>query len=330
MQPRGTNHSEVYKRPGEAAKRAFGTALGRLEGAQVHLEPLITGTQRRNDSRITGSASSGLSSEDIDITIISLASQDSQTATLPLATTEDDSMAVPAVGFAVSREEHSMGRPGAEPTAMRPVMVCKALRTTGTRRASARRWWVQPEIPGAVSGFNDLKASIMASSGGISPFLGPAVVPNGEGGPAGFLARRASTTASVTVATTDFPLRVRAAEPKRPISTCLVAVGAPPRHSPSPLASGAGQSTLGYLSRRSLIPLPRLSAGTSPTLGKAGRSSRVSSDGLERKLSASLAAAEQNAAAVAADSGLKTVVRCTSERKRSLGDAVDGVEGERA
>jgi hypothetical protein len=38
----------------EQAKRAIGTALGTLEGVQVHLEPLITGTQRRNDLRITG------------------------------------------------------------------------------------------------------------------------------------------------------------------------------------------------------------------------------------------------------------------------------------
>jgi hypothetical protein len=74
----------------EQAKRAIGTALATVEGVQVHLEPLIAGTQCRNDIRITGSVSSGLSSEDIDITIISLASQESQTATLPLATTEDD------------------------------------------------------------------------------------------------------------------------------------------------------------------------------------------------------------------------------------------------
>ncbi|RSH94163.1 hypothetical protein EHS25_003966 [Saitozyma podzolica] len=76
----------------EQAKHTIGTALATLAGVQVHLEPLITGTQRRNDIRITGSASSGLSSEDIDITITSLASQASQTATLPLAATEDDSM----------------------------------------------------------------------------------------------------------------------------------------------------------------------------------------------------------------------------------------------
>jgi hypothetical protein len=64
---------------------------------------------------------------------------------------------------------------------------------------SSMRWWVQPEIPSAVSGLNDLKSSSSASSGGISPFLGPAFVPNGNGGPAECLARRALTTASVTV-----------------------------------------------------------------------------------------------------------------------------------
>jgi hypothetical protein len=73
----------------EQAKRAVGTAVGTVEGVQVHPEPLITGTQRRNDIRITGSAAIGLSREDIDITIVSLASLDSQTATLPLATTGD-------------------------------------------------------------------------------------------------------------------------------------------------------------------------------------------------------------------------------------------------
>ena len=63
----------------ELAKRTIGTALATLEGVQGHLEPLTTGTQRRNDIR--------------PITIVSLASQDFQTATLPLATTEDDSPA---------------------------------------------------------------------------------------------------------------------------------------------------------------------------------------------------------------------------------------------
>jgi hypothetical protein len=43
---------------------------------------------------------------------------------------------------------------GAVPAAMRPVRVCSALRTTGERRATPSRWWVQPEIPGVVSGLN--------------------------------------------------------------------------------------------------------------------------------------------------------------------------------
>ncbi|RSH85488.1 hypothetical protein EHS25_004884 [Saitozyma podzolica] len=53
--------------PGAAATRTIETALPTLDGVQVHLEPLITGTQRRNDIRITGSAARGLSNEDIDI-----------------------------------------------------------------------------------------------------------------------------------------------------------------------------------------------------------------------------------------------------------------------
>jgi hypothetical protein len=65
-------------------------------------------------------------------------------------------------------------------------------------------------------------------------------------------------------------------------------------------------------------------------LGKARNSSRVSSEGLDRKLSVSLAAAEQNEVAVAVESRLKAVGRCASETKRSWGDAGGGVEGERA
>jgi hypothetical protein len=75
------------------AERTIGTALATLARVQARLEPLIIGTQRRDDIRITGSAASGLSSEDTDINIVSLASLDSQTATLPLASTEDDSAA---------------------------------------------------------------------------------------------------------------------------------------------------------------------------------------------------------------------------------------------
>jgi hypothetical protein len=60
------------------------------EGVQVQLKPLIAGTQPRKDIRVTESASSGLSSEDIDITTVSLASQHSQPPGylwLPLSTT---------------------------------------------------------------------------------------------------------------------------------------------------------------------------------------------------------------------------------------------------
>jgi hypothetical protein len=52
----------------EQAKRTIGKALAMMDEVHVPLEPLITGTQRRKDIRITGSAASGLSSADIDIT----------------------------------------------------------------------------------------------------------------------------------------------------------------------------------------------------------------------------------------------------------------------
>jgi hypothetical protein len=122
----------------EQAKRTIGTALATLEGVQVHLEPLITGTQRRNDIRITGSASSGLSSEDIDITIVSLASQDSQTATLPLATTEDDSAAERTTKLvqkhlnAVAREKRRRHPPSDRP--FRPFVLSLG----GTMETDAR------------------------------------------------------------------------------------------------------------------------------------------------------------------------------------------------
>jgi hypothetical protein len=75
------------------SNRAIGAALATVEGVQVHLEPINSDTQCRDDISIIGSAARGLSSEDIDLTILSLASQASQTATLPLKATEDDFMA---------------------------------------------------------------------------------------------------------------------------------------------------------------------------------------------------------------------------------------------
>jgi hypothetical protein len=77
----------------EQAKYAIGAALSTVEGVQVRVEPLITGTNRSDDIRITGSHSSGLASEDFDITIVSLASQVSRGSMLPITTSGDDSVA---------------------------------------------------------------------------------------------------------------------------------------------------------------------------------------------------------------------------------------------
>jgi predicted nucleotidyltransferase len=52
-----------------------------VESVQIHMDPFNTGTSPRDDDiMIIGSASSGLSNEDIDIIVVSLASQTSQTA----------------------------------------------------------------------------------------------------------------------------------------------------------------------------------------------------------------------------------------------------------
>jgi hypothetical protein len=113
-----------------------------------------------------------------------------------------------------------------------------------------------------------------------------------------------------------FPPRVRAVEPKRPILTCLVAVGAPPRRLRSPLAP--------VLDSRLRIPFQAFLDPSSSIEGRDrshlwhGQEIEQSVIGrFERKLSASLAAAAQNAAAVAAESDLKAVGRCASERRRS-------------
>jgi hypothetical protein len=53
---RGVPPRPTAAEPEGASKvsRQIGMALATLEGVQVHLEHLITGTQRRNDIRITG------------------------------------------------------------------------------------------------------------------------------------------------------------------------------------------------------------------------------------------------------------------------------------
>ena len=84
----------------------------------------------------------------------------------------------------------------------------------------------------------------------------------------------------------EVPLKIRAAEP------AVLVDRVPP--SPS-RRRGSGQSTLGYLSSLCLNFSPLLRAGVSPTFVRARKSSRDSSEGLERTASASLAAAEQKA-----------------------------------
>jgi hypothetical protein len=72
-----------------------GALLDAFKSFKPDTAPGISGWTHHllDDIRITGWASSGLGSQDIDIAIVSLASQDFQTATRPLATTGDYSVA---------------------------------------------------------------------------------------------------------------------------------------------------------------------------------------------------------------------------------------------
>ncbi len=66
----------------EQAKGMIGNALSTLEGVQVRLEPLVLGTARRNDIRITGSRPASLSTQEFDLTIVSMASQQARAAVI--------------------------------------------------------------------------------------------------------------------------------------------------------------------------------------------------------------------------------------------------------
>jgi hypothetical protein len=87
----------------------------------------VTGNHRRDNIRIIGWAASVASSEDVDITIVSLASQESQTAVIPLVTTEDDSAAQRTAKLvekhlnAVAREKRRRDPPSDRP--FRPLVL---------------------------------------------------------------------------------------------------------------------------------------------------------------------------------------------------------------
>lgn len=68
----------------EQVKRVLTEALGRLPGVQATMEPFIGRTYRRNDIKVTGSRESGISSCEYDITVISLATQQARSTSLPL------------------------------------------------------------------------------------------------------------------------------------------------------------------------------------------------------------------------------------------------------
>jgi hypothetical protein len=128
----------------EQAKRAIGIALVTLDAVQFHSNPLSPVTHQRSDVRIAGSASRSLSSEDIDIIIVSLASRASQTLTPPLAATQDGSAAqrtpklVPKNHNAVEKEKPR--RPPLSERLFRPLLMSLGFIVETEDREALRLW----------------------------------------------------------------------------------------------------------------------------------------------------------------------------------------------
>ncbi|MGV2364916.1 MAG UNVERIFIED_CONTAM: hypothetical protein MIN83_26280, partial [Paenibacillus polymyxa] len=74
----------------EQVKRAIASALSKIQGVAVVVEPLIGGTARRNDIRVTGNPTSGIARHEYDVTVVSLSTRDSvNTRIHPNLTPED-------------------------------------------------------------------------------------------------------------------------------------------------------------------------------------------------------------------------------------------------
>ena len=67
----------------EQVKRAIASALSKIQGVAVVVEPLIGGTARRNDIRVTGNPASGVSRHEYDVTVVSLSTRDSVNTRIP-------------------------------------------------------------------------------------------------------------------------------------------------------------------------------------------------------------------------------------------------------
>jgi hypothetical protein len=61
----------------EQVKRAIASAFSKMQGVTVVVEPLIEGTARRNDIRVTGDPESGIARHEYDVTVVSLSTRDS-------------------------------------------------------------------------------------------------------------------------------------------------------------------------------------------------------------------------------------------------------------
>ena len=74
----------------EQVKRAIASALSKIQGVAIVVEPLIGGTARRNDIRVTGNPTSGVARHEYDVTVVSLSTRDSVETRIPPNLSPDD------------------------------------------------------------------------------------------------------------------------------------------------------------------------------------------------------------------------------------------------
>ncbi|BEI97702.1 hypothetical protein CcaverHIS631_0300010, partial [Cutaneotrichosporon cavernicola] len=127
----------------EQVKRAIATSLSAIPDTQVHLEPFIANTQRRNDIRITGSRESGMASYEYDITVVSLATQQARATVVPHGTTgtpAEQAMATVQRFLATIAREKSQHLPAGATVPFTPLVFTVGGMMEKTTAETARSW----------------------------------------------------------------------------------------------------------------------------------------------------------------------------------------------
>jgi hypothetical protein len=174
-------------------------------------------------------------------------------------------------------------------------------------------------MPGAVSRLKEAMARGIESREGREAGGGPSrVVKACSGSPLGCLSCRLLSTSASTCSTLESSASILATLDSFPCSICFTQapVCVPWGRLIPSTPRLTGQSTRGYAASLDWTFRPPLSAGASPTLGSARKSSRVRSEGSCVNLMAILSAASSKALAVDPKMGLFVVGSEVRERKR--------------